>query len=99
MENRIREIIEKVKSIVVNYSPENVYKESFIDNDNVLYYSVTLWGNDDKRDLGFYIEWYKNNKQLLPVICNTRKYILHETLNLESVETAINELHNHGNTI
>lgn len=92
MENTIRDLIDKVKGIVSMYESKNVYKESFIDNENVLYYSVTLWGDDDKRDLAFYVELYKKRNQLQPIICNTRKYILHETLNMDSVNIAIENL-------
>lgn len=88
----VQDLIDDVKQITKSYTNKNVYKERFIDNENVLYYSVTLWGNDDIRDLAFIIEYYKNTKQMLPIICNTRDYILHETLNIESVKIAIDKL-------
>ena len=90
----IIKLINDVKQITKNYSKDNVYKERFIDNDMCLYYSVSLFGNDDRIDLQFYIEYYKQTKQLLPIICNTRDYVLYETLNTESVITAINKLKN-----
>lgn len=94
MENQIRGIIEIAKEIVRKYSEINIYKESFIDNENVLFYSVTLWGDDDKRDLAFYVELYKESQSINPIICNTRKFNLYETLNLENVITALKQLKN-----
>lgn len=92
MEKEVLKLIEKVKSIVQIYDSENVYKEKFIDNENVLYYSVMLFRYDGKRDLAFYIEFYKYNKTLVPIICTTRKYTLYETINMDSVKKAIEEL-------
>lgn len=90
--NEIIDLIDVVKQITKFYTNKNVYKEKFIDNEDVLYYSVTLWGDDDKRDLAFFVEFYKTTNQLLPIICNTRDYILYETLNIESVNIAIDKL-------
>lgn len=91
MEQRVKNLIEKVKNFTSRYEPKNVYKEKHIDNDSVLYYFVVLFAEDDTRDLSFLIEFHKCTKTLSPIICNTRKYNLYETINIDSVEQAINE--------
>lgn len=94
MEKQVREIIDLGKSIVSRYSSDNISDEKFIDNYNVIYYRATCWGDDDNRDLGLYIEYYKFSGKINPAICLTRKYNLYETINLDSVIQALTELKN-----
>lgn len=91
MEERVIKIIEKVKDFVSKYEPKNVYREKYNNDGHSLYYCVVLFGKDDTVDLSFLIEFHKHNQKLLPIRCNTRKYNLHETINIESVEQAMNE--------
>lgn len=92
MENKIIALINRVKELKKIYIEKNIDKESFVENDEILYYSVILWGSDDKSDLSFYIEYYKKTETLLPIICITRKYKLVDVINLDSVGTAIDEI-------
>lgn len=85
-------MINIVKNLVSAYSSENVYKELMYDHDLCLYYSVTLWGEDGIRDLAFLIEYHKIPKTLCGIVCNTRKFTLYDTLNVESVKAALEEL-------
>lgn len=95
METEVKNIIQIVENITQNYEEDNIYKKQFIDNENVIYFSVSLFGDDGKRHLSFYIEYYKKSNTLMPIICNTQRYTLHETVNIESVKIALNVLLNH----